>query len=446
MEQGRLGQPAVETGGVGDEELLDSQAFISRDPIVSLLQTVLEERIEAEHRELLHEQAPGFEPGADPTGIPIAVESLRHEQGPLEKVGDPFTKTDPRWVTEIAKALVERWTKGKHPFIRDPAPEFLIADSSRVVLFSDWGTALPRAKAVGREIRKKLEEVAGGGGVPPAAHVVHLGDVYYSGDKREYEQRVLAPGLWPVNADEADTFTSWCLNGNHDMYSGGWAYYDNLLADERFNRQRTSHGRTTSFFSLVTPHWRILGLDTAWEDHLTRDPHAGYLQDPQAEFVAEAIADQTRKVMLLSHHQLFTVRGHVGPALERTGCRSLERPDHQLVLGSRAPLHGVRTAHGSPCRTLHRSWRDSRPEPPDGDPCPPPVATSTAAISIRPAATGRDSDLPFSTSAGRGSMSLTSTISGKSITTSRSSSHRRQLMAPDADVPSELPISPQSFG
>ena len=42
--------------------------------------------------------------------------------------------------------------------------------------------------------------------------------------------------------------TSWALNGNHDMYSGGWGYFDHLLADERFSRQRgwTAPARASS--------------------------------------------------------------------------------------------------------------------------------------------------------------------------------------------------------
>jgi hypothetical protein len=369
-ESSALGQPALE--GAGDEDLLDAQAFISRDPIVSLLQTIIAERIEARHGDLIQEQAPGYEPGTRLTDTPIADKSLS-QRGP-EEAGDPFTKQDPGWIREIAKALVERWRKGKHPFNRQPAPELEIADDSRVVLFSDWGTGLPRAEAVSQEIRRRIEEVTDRKSAdPPKVHVIHLGDVYYSGDKSEYEQHVLGPGLWPVDPDEAGDVTSWSLNGNHDMYSGGWGYFDTLLADGRFKRQRAPDGSTTSFFSLVTPHWRIIGLDTAWEDHLTKDFRAGYLQDPQAELVEKATTDQTRKVMLLSHHQLFTVRDHVGPSLERKlegaltsgriaswfwghehRCMAFE--PHMGVGAGRCIGHG-----GVPVLV-----------PPEDDPCPPP--------------------------------------------------------------------------
>jgi hypothetical protein len=141
-------------------------------------------------------------------------------------------------------------------------------------------------------MRRSVEEgvVAG-----REVHVIHLGDVYYSGWKREYKKRFFP--YWPVRPDEADSIGSWCLNANHDMYSGGYAYYDYLLADPRFKRQ----GRS-SFFELFNQHWRILSLDTGWEN--------GDLKDPQAKWVEQRASADGRKLMLLSHHQLFTVYDH----------------------------------------------------------------------------------------------------------------------------------------
>ena len=49
--------------------------------------------------------------------------------------------------------------------------------------------------------------------------------------------------LWPVTADQAGAgVTSWSLNGNHDMYSGGFGYFQTLLADPRFAAQRSPDG------------------------------------------------------------------------------------------------------------------------------------------------------------------------------------------------------------
>ena len=92
-------------------------------------------------------------------------------------------------------------------------------------------------------------------------HVIHLGDVYYSGWPEEYEDHFLPN--WPVAPGQEDRYGSRCLNANHDMFSGG--HFDHLLKDERFRRQRSAR-QPTSYFSLENDHWQILGLDSAWQD------------------------------------------------------------------------------------------------------------------------------------------------------------------------------------
>ncbi len=77
------------------------------------------------------------------------------------------------------------------------------------------------------------------------------------------------------------------------MYSGGYGYYDTLLADLRFGRQAKS-----SFFRLYNKHWQILGLDTAYDEN--------GLRDPQAKWVVETLGANQQKTMLLTHHQFFS--------------------------------------------------------------------------------------------------------------------------------------------
>ena len=130
-------------------------------------------------------------------------------------------------------------------------------------------------------------------------HVVHLGDIYYSGWAREVKKRFLKH--WPVEENDAGEITSWSANANHDMYSGGYGYYDTLLKDARFKNQCDKDGRGTSMFCMANNHWRILGLDTAWDDH--------GLKAPQPEWVKKQVSEAMlagQKVMLLSHHQPFS--------------------------------------------------------------------------------------------------------------------------------------------
>jgi hypothetical protein len=268
--------------------------YLARDPIQSLLQSTVEEKLRG------HGVREDTSKGRDLFGTIVHT---------IESVIDPkaFSPTDPNWIIDVGASMLDRLAKGNHPFNPLPA-QHEIADTARVVIVGDWGTGLPRAKAVAGFM---AEEVSGALAQGREVHVVHLGDVYYSGTPEEVDRHVLAPGLWPVTADQASSgVTSWSLNGNHDMYGGGYGYFDRLLADKRFASQQSEDGRTTSFFKLVAPSWEFLGLDTAWDPDVLTEGQIGALQDPQAEFAAEAQAEAkgaNRKLVLLSHHQLVSV-------------------------------------------------------------------------------------------------------------------------------------------
>ena len=158
-----------------------------------------------------------------------------------------------------------------------------------MILLADWGTGVPRARKLGESARQYLEQANQTG---TEVHVIHLGEVYYSGFPAEYDTHFLP--FWPVHPDEAKTHGSWCLNGNHDMYSGGHGYFDHLLEDPRFERQGKS-----SYFSLENDYWQILALDTAYKDL--------DLEGDQASWVLQSrTAKPEKKGILLSHHQPFS--------------------------------------------------------------------------------------------------------------------------------------------
>ncbi|MGH3236361.1 MAG: metallophosphoesterase family protein, partial [Streptosporangiaceae bacterium] len=113
--------------------------------------------------------------------------------------------------------------------------------------------------------------------------------------------------LWPVTQAQAGAgVTSWSLNGNHDMYSGGFGYFGTLLGDPRFKGQRSPDGKPTSFFRLRSPSWDFIGIDTAWDTDVTSAGQVAVLQDPQASYVADVAAGSSRKLVLFSHHQLVS--------------------------------------------------------------------------------------------------------------------------------------------
>jgi Calcineurin-like phosphoesterase len=288
----RAALPAAGAGrpSSGGEEA-DNVPFMASEPMVSLLQSSLESALREhgvrdetpKHRDLLCE-------------IIHTAESLLHpvRYGPL----------DDEWVIQVAKSMLERIADGNHPF--NPVPSrHEISDDARVVVVGDWGTGLPRARAVAGFMAEEIADARAHG---REAHVVHLGDVYYSGTDEEYLRNVLAAGLWPVSLEQSrEGVSSWALNGNHDMYGGGFGYFNTMLGDERFALQRSTDGRATSFFQLISPCWDFVALDTSWDTDVLSDGILGVLEDPQADFVASVAGKPGRKLMLLSHHQLLSV-------------------------------------------------------------------------------------------------------------------------------------------
>jgi hypothetical protein len=293
----------------GEEKV--KSPFFSRSPVVSLMQTSLEDEL----------RKSGGAWKNEPRGF------LAHIVGVVESILHPvkFSTTDTDWVTKIAEATLDRVAKGNHPFNTDPAEHEIAEDNARLVVVGDWGSGLPRACAVAGLM---AEEIVDAIAHERPVHVIHLGDVYYSGDPVEVERRVLAEGMWPVTLDQARAgVASWALNGNHDMYGGGWGYFDTLLRDERFANQRAPNGEPTSFFRIKTPSWDLVGLDTSWDPEVLSAGKAGVLADPQAAVLSGWAAESERKLMLLSHHQFVssydlgdigTVLPHkLGPLLEQ---------------------------------------------------------------------------------------------------------------------------------
>jgi hypothetical protein len=274
--------------------------YLSRNPLISLVQSVVEESLRERatiaskpvHADLWHT-------------VVHTVERLLHP--------GRFTPEDPNWVIKIAEAVLEHFAKGNHPFNPVPA-QHAISDTARLVIVGDWGTGLPRAQAVGRLMAGSVTQARAAG---REAHVIHLGDIYYSGLPGEDRRHAL--DIWPVTVEQALAgVTSWSLNGNHDMYSGAYGYFQTLLADPRFARQHSPDGAATSFFRLSSPSWNFIGLDTAWSHRVLTTGAVAVLEPPQAQFVASVTAETpSRKTVLFSHHQLTSVwdKGDLGPEL-----------------------------------------------------------------------------------------------------------------------------------
>ncbi len=279
----------------------DDYVFMPREPLLAILQTVLQEVVE---QHLAGSTTPGPPEDERRSGGGQAVVSAQHLSvppsasrfgqgtdqrrafGPFE-VTDPKIFSDPRWVLS---GVVIAWHKFKKKaqFGGLPDAAVQIADDARILLVGDWGSGTERARKVAAQMRRELDVGVAKG---QEQHVIHLGDVYYTGSEKEYERHFLAN--WPVRPDEG--ISSYNLAGNHDMYQGGHAYYERCLrGDARFRGQA---GR--SVFLLRNSAWQFLALDSSYEDQA--------LYGGQADWVAQQLESNAGlRAALLSHHQLFS--------------------------------------------------------------------------------------------------------------------------------------------
>lgn len=229
----------------------------TEDQLVSLLQTFFTEEAPKERPDILQRT---------PTA---KLEAKMDEHDILGWAASFFT-----WFRRIKK----------HEWIDVPPPATRIPNHSRVAIFGDWASGLYGAPEISARI-------AAAGDKPDA--IMHLGDTYYSGTNDEIQERLV--DSWPV----VEGALNRTLNGNHEMYTGGHAYFKIALK---------TFGQTASFFALENDHWVLAGMDSAYSDH---DLHGS-----QAQWLTNLAATlDGRKLILFSHHQPFSLLDSQGPKL-----------------------------------------------------------------------------------------------------------------------------------
>jgi hypothetical protein len=295
-------------------EAMDTEVFFPRDAVIGLAQSALQEFCDNKKKKRFISDRPRAAGELENIGVTNVqmdenLASFLSGEAPPRGLWKRYELLDIGWANCLMAIGLRKMFK-RYPFNEEPARPVQISNRARVVLVGDWGSGLPRAERVSERIREALTD-------PKAKsrdkHVIHLGDVYYSGLPREYENNFLK--YWPVRTSEANRISSRTLNANHDMYSGGWGYFDYVLnGDRRFQSQKDKNGKPSSFFSLENDHWLILGLDTGYHENLIFDAHDLY--GGQAAWVTEKLrAAPTKNGILLSHHQPFSVFENGGKKL-----------------------------------------------------------------------------------------------------------------------------------
>lgn len=199
--------------------------------------------------------------------------------------------------------------------------------SVKVTLAGDWGTGTEEAFSVGRLIERGRPDFT-----------IHLGDVYYVGSEKEVLENMMGGQVsWPRGSQR-----SFALNGNHEMYARGKAYFVNLLPDLQ---------QHASFFALRNDQWLLIGLDTGYNsvgipvlEKLWKPSHR--LPDELVQWLRDDVQidrDTARGIVLLSHHQYYSAFEDQHEQAARQLERLIKRPvlwlwghEHRFALYGKA--------------------------------------------------------------------------------------------------------------
>ena len=286
--------------------------------------------------------------------------------GPPEK----FDAGDAGWAV-VLLARLEEQLKGKHVFVHHADVNnfaFEMPEETSVALFADWATGEAPALSIKAVIEKQSPE-----------YTIHLGDTYYAGFEDEIRHNLIA--CWPGGIRAGKSFA---LNGNHEMYSGGNAYF-NLLP---------LFGQSASYFNLGNQHWRLIALDTSWCEREGDSPGSswGELVDVEIEWLKAQIQNAQSlnpfaRVILLTHHQLFSafdgdglgkyLRDQLKPFLDNSIYAWFWGHEHRGIVYAENTTYNFKArciGHGGfpypPCseepahvQQFPILWRENRPEP-----------------------------------------------------------------------------------
>jgi len=253
------------------EQLQDAQDWVEKEEV---LRTVDDAPVDSD-------DGPDFVPANQTLALVQSAMEEELDRGPHRR----FFPRDPKWLSVLYQRLRSR-ARGKAPFLQHEHAadfQFDLPARCRVALVSDWGTGNGHAIAVARQIAERQPD-----------HVIHIGDVYYSGTPREMQKNFLS--VWAAHGPRDARY--WALNANHEMYSGGYGYFQHVLP---------AFGQPASYFNLQNAHWRLIGLDSGYVNH--------NLNAPQIEWLGDQFGG-TAKTILMTHHHLFSPFRKRGDVLE----------------------------------------------------------------------------------------------------------------------------------
>lgn len=169
----------------------------------------------------------------------------------------------------------------------------LAPTTTKLAIIGDWGTGDNIATNVLKQVAALKPDV-----------LIHLGDVYYAGTQDEAQENFV-----DICRSVLGNVPLYSLCGNHDMYSGGKGYY--WLLDQI--------GQKASYFCLRNNDWMFVAMDTGFHDNnpfnIATNMTRLVSQDGWSEgawLLNQINRLGNRRLVLLSHHQLFSPFSSVG--------------------------------------------------------------------------------------------------------------------------------------
>jgi len=265
----------------------DPKWFTPRGPMAGLAQSAMNVRAQQMAATVVSSVGVSMASAAPGTGVMElqAASAAVIAEAPLEQFGP----LDPGWIECLVDGFKTLFA-GKAAFVQHRAlSDFLypIKDQITIALVSDWGANNEAAAMVAAQIRKAQPDM-----------VIHLGDIYYAGQENEALAMLKD---WPL-ADAATgaiaAGTSFGLNGNHEMFSGGHAYFGTVLP---------AFGQKASYFGLRNANWQILAFDSAYiEQRLLPPADAAKLDarlESQWNWLVDKMQNSALPTIFLCHHQ-----------------------------------------------------------------------------------------------------------------------------------------------
>ncbi|GEM_PF-3463520 len=270
--------------------------YSPRDRTIALFQSAMDEYLRKQKSKTQKAKAKGLKKATEEDDLDSFYKPKLKKISPKKGsktvsakalAGEKFDILDPGWI-KVVWEKAKLAFKGKHKFITHKKLtdfHYALAPNAKIALISDWGGGNDHAKAVSDQVKLQKPDI-----------VIHLGDVYYAGTEDEVKERLLKH--WPLTIKTGNSFA---LNSNHEMYSGGYAYFDITL--KKF-------GQGASYFCLGNDNVRLICLDTGYIDH--------DLNQEQMEWLDALLNDGSNaKNFLLSHHQPFSAYESAGKGEER---------------------------------------------------------------------------------------------------------------------------------